>query len=254
MLRGVCDHVPVNPHETDAVVLRAIHYSEADSVLSVYTRDMGRVSAMAKGVRKPTSRMGGRVQPGVWSRLTLHKGRGDMYSLRGAQVVRTHAGLWTDARRLGAASCVLEAAMRVLPEEEPNEEAFALLVRALGVLAECPAPTGPAHLHPVVLGFGAKLLVVSGLLPQLQACVVCGAPPPAAAFSARQGGVTCAACREGVRIGDGGRVAAVRLLMTPLKEIGDSTLAPADALDVERMIGAVLGEHLGLGLRSASPG
>ena len=243
-----------DPLETDAVVLRAIRYGEADAVLSIYTRDRGRVSAMAKGVRKATSRLGGRVQPGVWSRLSLHRGRGDMYQLRGAHVVRTNAGLWTEARRLAAASCVLEAAMRVLPEEEANEEAFALLVRALGALADGPTLPGPPHLHPVVLGFGAKLLVVSGLLPHLQACVTCGAPPPVRWFSARAGGVLCDGCGHGVRVGDGGRTAMIALLASPLRGAADRPLEPADAVDVERIIGAVLGEHLGLWLRSATPG
>ncbi len=239
--------------ETDAVVLRTIRYGEADAVLSVYTRERGRVSAMAKGLRKPTSRLAGRVQPGVWSHLTLHEGRGDMYALRGAQVVRTHAGLWTDGRRLAAAGCVLEAALRVLPEEEGDEDAFGLLVRALGVLAAAEDAGLPPHLHPVVLGFGAKLLVLSGLLPHVSACVVCGAPPPLGRFSARAGGTLCAGCGPGIRFDEPGRALLVALLGSPLRGIAGLRPDAAAALDTERVIGAVLGEHLGVGLRSATP-
>lgn len=239
--------------ESDALVLRAIRYGEADAVLTVYTRERGRVSVMAKGFRKPTSRLAGRLQPGVWSHVSLHPGRGTMYTVRGAQVVRTHAGLWTDARRLQAAGCVLEAAMRVLPEEEANEEAFALLVRSLQVLAAADMAVTAPHLHPVVLGFGAKLLVVSGLLPQLASCTRCGAGPPFPRFCPRSGGVLCQTCADtGVRLGEQGWRALVGLLQNPLADAAAQVSDQDAALDAERVIGAVLDAHLDVGLRSAT--
>lgn len=240
--------------ETDAVVLRGIRYGEADAVLSLYTRDIGRASAMAKGVRRPTSKLGGRLQPGVLVHLTMQRGRRDMHTVRGASVVRAHAGLWTDARRLRAAGCVLEAALRVLPEEEADEEAFALLVRTLGLLAESEVGDGEPRLHPLVLGFGAKLLVVSGLLPRLADCSACGAPPPLAAFSASMGGALCAACARGADpLDEEARRALVGLLGSPLADAGAGVTGREAALGVERVIGTVLREHLGVHLRSATP-
>ena len=161
-------------------MLRGIRYSEADVVLALFSRSHGRVSAIAKGARRTSSRLGGRLQPGVTATVTIHEGRGDLGTIRGASVVDAHAGLWVAGHRLQAAACVLETVMRVMPEAEPSEEAWHLLSRTLGLLARAPAPAGPPRLDPLVLGCQAKLLVVSGLLPMVGACARCGRAAPAA--------------------------------------------------------------------------
>jgi DNA repair protein RecO (recombination protein O) len=241
--------------ETEAVVLRGIRYSEADLVLALFTRSHGRVSAIAKGARRTTSRLGGRLQPGVTASVTIHEGRGDLGTIRGASVLDAHAGLWVAGHRLQAAACVLETVMRVMPEAEPSEEGWNLLGRTLGLLARAGAAgPGPARLHPLVLGCQAKLLVVSGLLPVLGACVRCGAAGgPATAFSASAGGVLCDACGTGAERVEPEAVAALAgLVGRPLAE-AVAAVPPVAAAGVERMIGLVLREHLGVNLRSAAP-
>jgi DNA repair protein RecO (recombination protein O) len=239
--------------ETEAVVLRGIRYSEADVVLALFSRSHGRVSAIAKGARRTTSKLGGRLQPGVTASVTIHEGRGDLGTIRGAAVVDAHAGLWVAGHRLQAAACVLETVMRVMPEAEPSEETWYLLGRTLGLLARADAAPGPARLHPLVLGCQAKLLVVSGLLPVLGACVRCGAAGALAGFSATAGGVLCDACGTGAERVEPAAVAALAgLVGRPLAEAG-AAVPPAAAAGVERMIGLVLREHLGVNLRSAAP-
>lgn len=239
--------------DSEAVVLRSIRYSEADVVLSLYTRERGRASAIAKGARRTTSRLGGRLQPGVCAQVTIHRGRGDLGTVRAASVLDAHAGLWMAGHRLQAAGCVLETVMRVMPDDEPNEEVWHLLVRTLGLLAGAPEPGGPARLDPVVLGLQAKLLVVSGLLPVLTACARCGAGPPLPAFSAADGGAVCGDCSAG---GDPVEPAALTALAAlvgrPLAEAG-AAVPPQAASGVERLMGLVLREHLGVRLRSAAP-
>lgn len=240
--------------ETEAVVLRGIRYSEADVVLALFTRSHGRVSAIAKGARRTTSKLGGRLQPGVTASVTIHEGRGDLGTVRGASVVDAHAGLWVQGHRLQAAACVLETVMRVMPEHEPSEEAWHLLGRTLDLLARADAAgPGPARLHPVVLGCQAKLLVVSGLLPVLGHCVRCGSGGPLTAFSATAGGVLCDACGAGAERVEAAAVAALAgLVGRPLADAVEVVPPPA-AAGVERMIGLVLREHLGVSLRSAAP-
>lgn len=240
-------------YETEAVVLRSIRYSEADAVLTLSTRARGRVSAMAKGARKTTSRLGGRLQPGVRALVTIHEGRGDMGTIRGASVIDAHAGLWVEGHRLQAAACVLETVMRVMPEEEASEEAWNLLIRTLGLLTRAPAPPGPARLAPAVLGCQAKLLVVSGLLPLLTSCARCGGAPPLTGFSAASGGAVCPACGAGSEPVEGIALSALAgLVGRPLSE-ADAAVPPQAAAGVERLISLVLREHLGVRLRSAAP-
>jgi len=240
-------------YETEAIVLRGIRYSEADVVLALFSRSHGRVSAIAKGARRTNSRLGGRLQPGVTAIVTIHEGRGDLGTIRGASVVDAHAGLWVAGHRLQAAACVLETVMRVMPEAEPSEEAWHLLSRTLGLLARAPAPAGPPRLDPLVLGCQAKLLVVSGLLPMVGACARCGGPPPLRSFSAATGGALCDACGAGAEPVEQDALAAMAgLVGRPLAEAGDA-VPPAAAAGVERLIGLILREHLGVRLRSAAP-
>ena len=175
-------------YETEAIVLRAIRYGEADSVLTLYTRERGRVSAMAKGVRRAKSKMGGRLQPGVRVHLGLHEGKGDMSTVRHAQVVESHAGLSIEGDRLRAAGSVLEAVRPVLGEEEANDGACNLLARGLGLLAHVPPRQTPPRHEPIVLSIHAKLLVVAGLLPRLATCGSCGSSGPLMPFCARRCG------------------------------------------------------------------
>ena len=240
-------------YETEAVVLRTIRYSEADAVLTLMTRARGRVSAIAKGARRTNSRLGGRLQPGVRAFVSIHEGRGDLGTMRGASVLDAHAGLWVAGHRLQAAGCVLETVMRVMPQDEPSEEAWNVLSRTLDLLARAPEPPGPARLDPLVLACQAKLLVVSGLLPVLTMCSRCGAGPPLPGFSAASGGAVCADCGAGVERVDPAALAGLAgLVGRPLAEAA-SAMPPGSAAGVERLIGLVLREHLGVNLRSAAP-
>jgi DNA repair protein RecO (recombination protein O) len=239
--------------ETDAIVLRTIRYAEADSVLALYTRERGRLAAIAKGARRPRSRLGGRLQPGVRARVTLHAGRGDLAVVRGAHVVEPHAGLWVAGYRLRAAGCVLEAALRVLEEREPNEDAYHLLCRTLGLLARAPVRAEPPRLDPVVLGSQCKLLVVAGIFPLLGRCALCGAGPPLVAFSARAGGALCRGCAAaGEAMAPEVARALAGLVGRPLAGAAEAC-PPAVAPAVERAVSQVLREHLGVTLRSAAP-
>ncbi len=248
-----CQDDGVATYETEAVVLRTIRYSEADAVLTLMTRSRGRVSAIAKGARRTTSRLGGRLQPGVRALVTIHEGRGDLGTMRGASVLDAHAGLWVAGHRLQAAGCVLETVMKVMPQDEANEEAWNVLVRTLDLLSRAPAPPGPFRLDPLVLGCQAKLLVVSGLLPVLTMCSRCGAGPPLPGFSAASGGAVCAACGAGAeRVDPDALTGLANLVGRPLSEAA-SAIPPGAAAGVERIIGLVLREHLGVNLRSAAP-
>ena len=95
------------PLKTEAVVLRSIRYGEADRILHLYTPMRGRVSAIAKGVRRTRSRFGGRLEPFSRVDLQLHEGRSDLMTVTGADTVDAHAGLRTHATALDAAFAVV---------------------------------------------------------------------------------------------------------------------------------------------------
>ncbi len=139
--------------DTEAVILRSIRFSEADVVLSIYSPTAGRISGIAKGARRATSKLGGRLQPGVWVHLGIVQGRGDLGTVRSASIIEAHAGLWLEGYRLRAASSVLETVLRAVPEHEASPEIFHLLTRTLALLSQAPPQAGPPRLDPIVLGF-----------------------------------------------------------------------------------------------------
>ena len=181
------------PVKTEAVVLRSIRYGEADRILHVYTPHRGRVSAIAKGVRRARSRFGGRLEPFFRLCLELHEGRGELLTVTGAHTIDGHPRLREDAGALDAAARACDAVGRLFETSEPHPGVFNLLCRQLALLD---ARAGGAT-RAGALQFRLKLLLAAGLAPHLGACAHCGEREHLVGFSGAAGGVVCGACEAG---------------------------------------------------------
>ncbi len=184
-------------YKTEAIVLRSWVYGEADRILALFTREAGKVSAIAKGVRKPTSRLRGAVQLFSHTHLVLYTGKSLDIVTQG-EAEETFSFLQHDLARLAAASCCAELVDRLTMEKQPAGKVFHLLLTALRVLEK----GDPELLAPV---FELKLLAALGYQPQLEGCVMgkhegWQAPGPEVQeappvwFSIEKGGVLCPAC------------------------------------------------------------
>ena len=174
-----------------AVVLSSRPLGEADRIVRLFTRELGRVDAVVKGVRKTTSRWGGRLEPFNVCDLVLHPGR-SLFTVTQAQLVDVFARLRADREGLSAAAIVCEAAAGLTPEHEPEERVFALLRNTLRELDR--GISGRAVESPLVLGTLLKLLYEAGYLPVLDHCAACGSGGRALGFSAARGGLVCGDC------------------------------------------------------------
>jgi DNA repair protein RecO (recombination protein O) len=229
--------------KTEAVVLRSMRYGEADRILHLYTPDRGRVSAIAKGVRRARSRFGGRLEPFFRLRIELHEGRSELLTVTGAQTVEGHASLRGDARALDAAARACDAVMRLFETSEPHPGVFNLLCRKLSLLDEQAAGAGRSPIgRSATLAFRLKLLLAAGLAPQLGACVVCGEPEHLVGFSGAAGGVVCSACEAASFPLE---EQAYRFMSDALgRPLGEAPEASEPALgQVERAISATLEHH-----------
>ena len=151
----------VRAEKARAVVLSSRPLGEADRIVRLFTRELGRVDAVVKGVRKTTSRWGGRLEPFNVCDLVLHPGR-SLYTVTQAQLVDVFAHLRADREGLTAAAIVCEAAAGLTPEHEPEERVFALLRNTLRELDAGLA--GRAVESPLVLG-ALRQAAVRGRLP-----------------------------------------------------------------------------------------
>ena len=152
------------------VVLRTYKLGEADRIVVLLTAENGKVRAVAKGVRKTTSRFGARLEPMSHVRLLLYRGR-ELDIVSQAESVEPLAPLLGDLDRASQAMAVLEAADQLALEREPNPELYRMLVGVLRTIATRPSPL-------VVPAFFWKLLAAEGLRPELDVCVRCGGAEP----------------------------------------------------------------------------
>ena len=179
--------------KTEAIVLRSIRYGEADRILHLYSRERGRIGAVAKGVRRPKSRFGGRLEPLFRVGLVLHEGRGELHTVTSVETVHPHSALRENREALARATEACQAVLRLFDSAEPNLPAYNLLCHELALLDASPAAAGRAQ----ALAFRLKLLLAAGFVPELASCASCGEREDLGAFSATAGGVVCAACEAG---------------------------------------------------------
>ncbi len=227
-------------YSTEAVVLRSFRLGEADRVLHLYTLDRGRVSAVAKGIRKTKSRFGARLEPLSHVELLLHQGSGELQTVTGVELLRSHRSAREDQYRLGVGLIGAEAMLRLFPEQEQNARAFEALTRFLDLLDELPVRAARAALDPLALAFQLKLLWLSGYLPHLTSCADCGASgEPLVGYSARAGGAVCRSCAEGsLALAPAGIAGMESLLARPLAEAGDVGLDERSAREALSVITA----------------
>jgi DNA repair protein RecO (recombination protein O) len=247
------------PVKTEAVVLRSMRFGEADRILHVYTPNRGRVSAIAKGVRRSRSRFGGRLEPFFRLRLELHEGRGELLTVTGAQTVDGYPRLREDARALDAAARACDAVGRLFETPEPHPGVFNLLCRKLALLDD-QDPGGSAGWSASgqsmsggragALQFRLKLLHAAGLAPQLGACACCGETEHLVGFSGAAGGVVCGACEAAsFPLGEQAHSFMAAALGCSLAE---TPQAPEQALgQVERALSETLEHHAHLRLMPA---
>ncbi|MFA4966523.1 MAG: DNA repair protein RecO [Thermoleophilia bacterium] len=230
-----------------SVVLASRPLGEADRILRLYTRELGRVDAVVKGVRKTTSRWGGRLEPFNVCDLVLYPGR-SLYTVTQAQLVDVCLRLRDEREGLTAAAVVCEAVAGLTPEHEPDERVFALLRNALKQLDA--GFRGPALQAPLLLGALLKLLYEAGYMPVLERCASCGAGERALGFSAARGGLVCERCLEdAVPIAPEAVEVLREALERPLAELREAepTAAVTEAL---RHVHDLYGYHTGGRLRA----
>jgi DNA repair protein RecO (recombination protein O) len=243
-------------YKTEAVVLRSFRLGEADRVLHLYTLDRGRVGAVAKGVRKTTSRFGARLEPLSHVELVLHQGSGELQTVTGVELVRPHRAVREDYYRLSVGLIGAEAMLRLFTEQEANERAFGAVTRFLDVLDELPHTADRPALDALALAFQLKLLWLSGYLPHLTSCAECGADDATlVGYSPRAGGAVCRGCAvqtgalalsaEGIR-------GIEALLATPLADVTALGLGERAARDALTVVTASYEYHGGFRLRTLS--
>ena len=235
------------------IILSAQPNKEYDRRLVLLTKERGKLSVFANGVRRPTAMLSGCSQPFVFGKFTLYEGR-DSYTLQGVEPENFFAELRTDLEAVYYGVYFCEFAEMVTREGLPAKEELKVLYRSLGALLK--KSIGAELVRAI---FELKMLSVGGISPQVYECVKCRKKEELHWFSAKSGGCICKACAdklweeeaqdEGLIIGErylpvaGSTLYTMQyILATPIESLYTFTVSE----DVLRQLKKILKEFLDL--------
>lgn len=158
---------------TDALLLRAADYREADRILTLFTREAGKLSAIARGARSSRRRFAGSLEPYGVIRVELEGPRGELYTLKRAELTRAFPAILVDLSRMESAGAGLALVREAHAPHVVDELLFLAIVQFLTVLEHEADPQ-----RSLLLGFAMRVLALVGLAPRLESCGRSGDPVP----------------------------------------------------------------------------
>jgi DNA repair protein RecO (recombination protein O) len=181
-------------YPANGLVVRRLNLGETDKILTLYTREHGKLSAVAKGARRSTSRLTGATELFTASRLLLATGR-SLDIVTQCEIRDSFPGLRADLERLARATyfCELLDALSLERDATTSAEAFDLTLAALSLLQQA-----AESLDAIVHAYELRLLALMGYAPVLDHCVRCESALDRrqGGFSPSLGGALCAGCRH----------------------------------------------------------
>jgi len=180
----------VKLYRDEAIVLRTQKLGEADRIVTLLTRSHGMVRAVAKGVRRTSSRFGSRLEPFMHVDIQLYRGR-NLDTVTQVETINRHAdAIGRDYQLYTAGTAILETAQRLTESEAATTQQFLLLAGCLSALSQ---RREPAEL--ILNSYLLRALAIAGWAPSFSECAKCGRPGPHRAFAIIAGGAVCPPCR-----------------------------------------------------------
>lgn len=233
-------------YRDEVVILRTHKLGEADRILTLLSRRHGKVRAVAKGVRRTSSRFGSRLEPFMVADVQLYKGRSLDVVQQAESLGSYGADIAAHYERYTAAHAMVEAADR-LNEAEATPQQYLLLVGGLRSLAR-----GDHDSRAILDSYLLRAMALAGWAPALDGCARCGAPGPHTGFVAQLGGSICDDCAPAgsARIRSEA-LQQLRSLMAGEWDVVDAA-APATNAAASGLVAAYAQWHLERGIRSLS--
>ena len=228
-------------YRDQGVVLRTIRLGEADRIVTLATRDNGKVRAVAKGIRRTTSKFGGRLEPMSHVAVQCWRGR-ELDIVTQAEVIDAFGRVRADLGRVGKAYTVLEVVDQLSQEGHVNVPLYDMVVGALRVLEGGDSPL-------LVAAFVLKVLAAEGAAPELDVCVACGEDGELVAFDPVEGGALCRSCRRGRPLGPDSLALLRAILRGGLRAALAEPASPVTD-DVSALVTESIEAHLDRRLRS----
>ncbi|MDD3705949.1 MAG: DNA repair protein RecO [Clostridiaceae bacterium] len=228
--------------KTEGIVLRYTNLGEADKILTILTRNNGKIKGIAKGCRKPKSSLLSSSEIFAFSEFVLYKGT-NFYHISQAVTRETFYNIRKDLLRLSYATYFAELAEAVSDEDIPSERLFLLLAKTLYYLSTENIPMGILN-----LGYQLKLMDISGYRPNVVRCAICRKPREEYnRFSIDLGGVICSDCgndEEAFKISQGTAEAIKFLLNIEISRLNTKKIDNTIFNEIDRIARSFIQSHL----------
>ena len=178
-------------YKTEAIVIRQISFGEADRILTLYSPDLGKIRAVAKGIRRHRNKLRGQLELVSRTSLSISKGR-NLDTINEAKTIDSYRLVREELERLTIGLYLAELTDNFTVEQASNESIYHLLVDTLNLLGNC------NNLHSLMRRFELYLLKYSGFEPELYHCTECQNELDQRdhLFSCPSCGVVCTNCRS----------------------------------------------------------
>lgn len=217
-------------YKTKGIVLKSIKLGEADKIVTIYSSERGKISAVAKGIRRTKSKFGARLEPFSYVDLMLYDGR-NLDIVTQVELISSFREIREDYDKVVYGSAMLDLLDKICPLEQEDDRIFALVLSSLKVLAS--ASKGIPLLLAV---FDLKLMSIAGYRPNISNCVICSDEKSYfkghAIFSSEWGGLLCEKCG----LSDIDAVSISRMTLEVLSEILRRDMEDAANLEVSQKV------------------
>jgi DNA repair protein RecO (recombination protein O) len=173
-------------YQAEALVVSVKDWGESDRLVMLFSRELGKISALAYGAKRPRSQLAGGMQ--LFSHVEVSLSPGKVFEqVKQCEIKNSFRIIKEDLSRMAYGMFMLEVLNELCPERQPESELFDKLLAALALL-------GRKNPRLVALAWGWQVLAEMGLSPQLDYCVFCGKDSEIARFDSRSGGCCCQTC------------------------------------------------------------
>ncbi|MGM9927627.1 MAG: DNA repair protein RecO [Bacillus sp. (in: firmicutes)] len=231
----------------EGIVIRRIDYGENNKIITIYTREWGKIGVMARGANKPKSRLSSVTQLFYYGYF-LVKGSSGLLGLSQGEPISSFRHIREDIIRTAYASYVIELLDKGTEEKKPNPFLFELLYQTLNYINE------GYDAEVITAIFEMKMLSVLGIPPVLDRCVCCNRTEGEFAFSIREGGFICHLCKERDPYRIPISASTVKLLRVfyyfDLSRLGNISLKDETKKELKLVIESYYDAYSGLSLKS----
>lgn len=233
--------------KVEGIVIRTNDYGETNKIVTIFTRELGKIGVMARGAKKPKSRLTAISQVFVYGYYLVQMGSG-LGTLQQGEIITSHRGIREDLMKTAYAAYIVELTDRLLEEKRSNPYLFELLYQTLNYLNE--------GIDPEVLTFiyEMKMLSIAGIHPKLDGCVLCSNNEGEFAFSIREGGFLCHRCvpiDPQVIYTSQATLKLLRLFYYfDLNRLGKVSVSETTKKEIKTIISSLYDEYSGLNLKS----